>query len=155
MEIGKELNQLPQGCQVTQRSPGHGRAVPCSLWAQELRTPAVPQTPGVPSQSKVVVSVLFKSLWRKRGKKRNTSKCEIHSCDDKRLPGRFCLQEFVCSKQSICVYKEAIRAEGLKRSRWDGPSQELIPLSSSSSTLHCHVQQWEGAGGRRKQPRDR
>lgn len=58
------------------------------------------------------------------------------------------------ANESICVYKEAIRAEGLKLSRWDGLSQELIPLFSSSSTPHCHPEQREGGGRRRKQPRD-
>lgn len=110
---------------VAQRSPGHARAV--FLRAQEPENPSSDTNPSRSlTRSKVVVSELFKSIWGKKKKKQETlqSVRYIPVMTTELLSAGICF----AANESVCVYKEAIRAEGLKLSWWDGPSQELIPL---------------------------
>lgn len=65
-------------------------------------------------------------------------------------------------KESICIYQQAIKAEGLKHPRWDGPSQAPIapsssatsapqPRSSTSPATRAAGERWE----KEKQHRDK
>lgn len=94
------------------------------------------------------------NLEKKEGKKETLQSVRYIPVMTSDFQRGFVSWNLFAANESICFYKEAIRAEGLKLSPWDGPSQELIPLSSLSSTLHCHWEQREGGGTRRKQPRD-